>query len=136
MTFFFNNIFLKQFINDDMLFIFNVTNIEIKQTNLRNSTNQKRIKKIKISIIELCDQNLDINFQNEMHVIQIILKFFKIFQNFIIFTFNRIIFRFNYISHIVFVFIKISFFIFDLNKHFFQFLKLTSTTKMIFFSKL
>ena len=120
MTFFLDDGFLKQFISDDMLFIFDRTNIKIEQMNSHNLTSQKRIRKINIWTIKLRNQNLDINFQNKVHIIQIISKFFKIFQNFSTFTFDRVIFRFKHILRAVFVFTKMSFFIFDLHKYFFS----------------
>ena len=67
-------------------------------------------------MIKLRDQNLRISFQNKVHIIQIILKFFETFQNFTKFTFDRVVYRFNYILHVVFIFTEMSFFIFDLHE--------------------
>ncbi len=114
----------KQIVCSNMLDIENVTNFEIEKSNLNESTNNERIRKMCIKSIQLIDEHARIYLQNKLHVIKIKTNLFQSFKNLATFSLHDVVFFFDVWSDFVFITHRLFFFIAQNHQIFFSIFKI------------
>jgi hypothetical protein len=114
----------EQIVYSNMLDIENVTNFKVQKSNSNESTNNKRIKKICIRLIQLIDEHASICLQNKLHVIKIKMNLFQNFENITTLSFCDIVFFFRVWSNIAFITYRMSLFIAQHHQNLFSIFKI------------